>query len=88
MLNWYRAMFRQAVRSQGSTDTKRSPWRVQVPTLMLWGVKDIALSRQMAQPSIDLCEEGRLIFFENATHWVQHDEADGVAQIMVSFFKH
>jgi len=88
MLNWYRAMFRQVVRSLGKRDQQRPPRRVQVPTLMLWGVKDIALIRQMAQQSIDLCEEGRLIYFENATHWVQHDEADGVSQIMASFFKH
>ena len=88
MLNWYRAMFRQAVRSPGGRNKQRPPRRVQVPTLMLWGVKDIALIRQMAQQSIELCEEGQLIYFENATHWVQHEEADGVAQIMASFFMH
>jgi len=88
MLNWYRAVFRQAMRSLSRDEKQPSVRRVQVPTLMLWGVKDIALSRQMAQPSIELCDQGRLIFFENATHWVQHDEPDGVTQILVSFFSH
>ena len=88
MLNWYRAMFRQAMRSLSRDEKQGSARRVQIPTLMLWGVKDIALSRQMAQPSIELCDQGRLIFFENATHWVQHDEPDGVTQILVSFFSH
>ncbi len=88
MLNWYRALFRQVMVSPGRKAGVRQDQRVHVPTLMLWGVKDIALSRQMAQPSIDLCDEGRLIFFENATHWVQHDEPDAVAQILASFFSH
>ena len=39
----------------------------------------------MAQPSIDLCEDGRLIFFEDATHWVQHDEAAAVNSELEKF---
>lgn len=88
MLHWYRALFRQALVSPGRATGVSQAQRVHVPTLMLWGARDIALSRQMAQPSIDLCDEGRLIFFENATHWVQHDEPDGVSQILASFFGH
>lgn len=39
----------------------------------------------MAQPSVDLCTNGRLVFFENATHWVQHEEADAVNQLLIEF---
>jgi len=78
MVNWYRAAFRSAsLRLPGP--------RVSVPTLMLWGARDIALGREMAQPSIDLCDEGRLVFFEDATHFVQHDEADRVNEELLRF---
>ncbi len=47
--------------------------RLHMPVLMLWGKQDVALSHAMAQPSIERCDQGKLVFFEEATHWVQHD---------------
>jgi pimeloyl-ACP methyl ester carboxylesterase len=86
MINWYRAVFRQAAR--GPWDPAKIPQRrVKVPTLMLWGRHDVALSSAMAQPSIDLCDQGRLVFFDKATHWVQHDEAEAVTRELLGFFK-
>jgi pimeloyl-ACP methyl ester carboxylesterase len=78
MLNWYRAAFwyRPPI-----TDDMR----VRVRTLMLWGVKDRALTYRMARPSIDYCDEGNLIFFPDATHWVQHEEADEVNRHLLEF---
>ena len=78
MLNWHRA----AVRSRGanSKDT-----RVKVPTLMMWGMKDVALTHRMARPSMDHVDEGNLILFPEATHWVQHDAADEVNHYLVDF---
>jgi epoxide hydrolase 4 len=78
MLNWYRAAFRY--RSQITNDMQ-----VHVPTLMLWGVKDFALTYRMARPSLDYCEKGNLIFFPDASHWVQHEEADEVNRHLLSF---
>jgi pimeloyl-ACP methyl ester carboxylesterase len=82
MLNWYRAMLRQSAdrvpAARDSETPKSKPRRITVPTLMLWGEKDVALTKELAQPSIDLCDDGRLIFFPDATHWIQHDEADAV----------
>jgi len=80
MINWYRALFRH--RPQLPRDL-----RVHVPTLMLWGQQDIALSHRMAGPSIDLCDDGQLVFFENASHWVQHDEAEAVARQLLDFLR-
>ena len=69
MLNWYRAAFRRSLR--GGFDPNKIPTRpVQIPTLMLWGKQDIALSEEMAQPSIYLCAGGRLVVFDEASHWV------------------
>ena len=78
MLNWYRA----AARYQPEIN---HDMRIHVPTLILWGVNDIALSRRMARPSLDYCDDGRLIFFPEATHWVQREEADEVNQHLLDF---
>ena len=39
----------------------------------------------MARPSLDYCEDGKLIFFEDASHWVQHDEGDLVSNYLLEF---
>ena len=52
---------------------------------MMWGMNDVALSHRMARLSIDYCEDGKLVFFEDATHWVQHDEAESVNQLLIEF---
>ena len=78
MLNWYRAARRYPPEITNSM-------QVHVPTLVLWGVKDFALSRRMARPSLDYCDEGNLIFFPDATHWVQHEEADEVNHSLSEF---
>ena len=80
MINWYRAAFRSLKKAKGKGN-------VTVPTLMLWGKLDTALGSEMAQPSIDLCENGKLIFFEDATHWVQHEKAEDVNNHLLEFFR-
>jgi pimeloyl-ACP methyl ester carboxylesterase len=78
MINWYRAIVRHRPKmSQGS--------RVKVPTLMIWGMQDVALSHRMARLSIDYCDDGKLVLFEDATHWVQHDETEAVNQLLLEF---
>lgn len=77
MMNWYRA----ALQRPPSRDTNI---RITVPTLLIWGVRDAFLKRGMAQPSIDRCANGRLVFFENATHWVQHEEPEQVTRLIAN----
>lgn len=80
MLNWYRAIFRER-------PVRKTDLCVHVPVLILWGKLDIALSAEMAQRSIALCDDGRLVYFDNSSHWVQHDEADEVNRQLVTFFR-
>lgn len=80
MLNWYRAAFRAPPAPPPSR-------RISVPTLLIWGAQDQFLGRELAQPSIDLCDEGRLVMLEQATHWVQHEEPERVNQLIESFFR-
>ncbi len=80
MINWYRAMFRRAV--------QRLPRRrITVPTLMVWGTHDVALGRELAPPSIDLCDDGRLVYIEEAGHWVQHEEPRRVNALISEFLR-
>ena len=85
VVNWYRAIFRPSLK-YGFQSKKILARRVKVPTLMLWGKKDVALSHEMVEPSIELCEQGEAVLFEKATHWVQHDEADEVNKKLIQFF--
>jgi pimeloyl-ACP methyl ester carboxylesterase len=78
MLNWYRA----AARYQPEIT---NGMRVTIRTLILWGVQDFALSRRMARPSLDYCDDGNLIFFPEATHWVQREEAEDVNHHLIDF---
>ena len=79
MMNWYRAFFRLPKKTKQFS-------KIQVPTLILWGKQDPHLCYEMATLSVNLCENGQLITFEDATHWVLQDESESVSQHMVEFF--
>lgn len=81
MINWYRALMR-------SRPAMPRDVRVKKPVLILWGRQDVALSAEMAAESAALCNNARLIYFDNATHWVQHDEAEAVNHALLDFFGH
>lgn len=78
MINWYRAALRKPSKMPASG-------RVTVPTLMIWGARDKFLSREMAQPSIERCDHGELVFFEGATHWVHEEEPARVNELLIKF---
>jgi epoxide hydrolase 4 len=78
MVNWYRAMLRRRAGAPGST-------RMRIPTLILWGERDRYLSKELAPLSLERCDQGRLITFADATHWLQHDEPQAVNRAMLEF---
>jgi epoxide hydrolase 4 len=77
MINWYRG-----VRYQSKLPKEM---QIKVPTLILWGMKDVALTHRMARPSLDHCEDGKLILFPDSTHWVQHEAAEEVNHYLIEF---
>lgn len=81
MINWYRAMRRIKV-----NPVITSP-EITMPALVIWGKRDIAIRYELAQKSVDLCRQGRLVTFEDATHWVQHDKSDEVNRLLIDFLK-
>jgi len=78
MINWYRAAFRHRTRFP---DT-----RVHVPTRILWGERDIFLSAEMAQDSLQYCDDASLFTFAEASHWLQHEEPEAVSRHLIEFF--
>ena len=80
MLDWYRAALRHP-------PARASDSRVSVPTLLVWGAQDRFLGREMAGPSIELCDDGRLVVIESATHWVQHEEPERVNALIDAFVR-
>lgn len=78
MLNWYRANLRYRLDFPNGGS-------ISVPTLIIWGAKDTVLGREMAQESLNLCRQGKMVMFEEATHWVQHEEASQVSSLLLDF---
>jgi epoxide hydrolase 4 len=78
MLHWYRAAMRR-------TSSRSPDAPIRAPTLLVWGAHDRFLGREMAGPSVDRCEDGKLVFIEEATHWVQHEEPARVNQLLLHF---
>ncbi|WP_431861945.1 alpha/beta fold hydrolase [Azospirillum sp.] len=37
--------------------------------------------------ALDLCDDGRLVRFERATHWLQHEEAERVNRELIAFLR-
>jgi len=79
MIHWYRALFR--FRTQFPDRT------VRVPTRILWGARDAFLLEEMAEASLRYCTNAELIKFADSTHWLQHEQPERVAELLVEFFK-
>jgi epoxide hydrolase 4 len=80
MVNWYRAILSSGPRARGLK-------RIATRTLLIWGAHDKFIGREAAQPSIDHCADGRLVFIEEATHWVLHEEPERVNRLIVDFLQ-
>lgn len=75
MLNWYRALrFRPQMTEP-----------IDVPTLVLWGMRDRFLESGLARSSLAFCRDGELQTFSNATHWLQRDEPAAVSAAIIAF---
>lgn len=79
MINWYRALLWHRPALPANLN-------LTMPVRILWGERDVALSKDMATASLAYCPRGLLTFFPRATHWVQHDEAAAVTRALCLFF--
>ncbi len=86
MLNWYRAAFRSVLSPGRQGYFQESRLRVHMPTLILWGEDDVALIPELASWSLEWCDQGRLVRFPGVSHWIQHEKAGQVNEILLDFF--
>ena len=78
MLNWYRAF---------KYDIGKKHPKIVVPTLIIWGKQDTALSAEMANDSLAMCKQGELIIINDATHWLHHEKPNEINQMILSFIQ-
>lgn len=90
--NWYRSAFREFLCDVSRAIIKlRSPRAlfktstITVPTLILWGVRDVALTKQLAYDSAAACTDVKICLFEDASHWLQHDKPHEVNAAILNF---
>jgi epoxide hydrolase 4 len=82
MINYYRASVRQ---NQKEAAAKLRP--IAAPTLVIWGERDSYLGSDLAEPhSEDVPNLDRVERLADASHWVHHDEAERVNQLLIDFF--
>jgi pimeloyl-ACP methyl ester carboxylesterase len=75
MLNWYRA----------ASTALPSRNRITVPVRVIWGDKDSALEKSLAEEGAAYCERAEVIHIAHATHWVHHEEPVLVGKLLAEF---
>ena len=78
MIDYYRAAVRLG--------SKQEIRPISAPTLVIWGQGDRYLGRKLAEPHHeDVPNLDRVERLPNASHWVHHDEAERVNELLVDF---
>jgi pimeloyl-ACP methyl ester carboxylesterase len=82
MINYYRASVRQ---SPKHAESQLRP--ISSPTLVIWGQRDRFLGPELAEPDHDdVPNLDRVERLPDGSHWVHHDEAERVNQLLIEFF--
>ncbi len=81
MIDYYRAALRRSPRS-----TARQLVPIEAPTLVIWGQRDRHLGAELADPGPHWAPDRRIEWIPDATHWVQHDAAEQVSELLMEFF--
>jgi pimeloyl-ACP methyl ester carboxylesterase len=88
-LNYYRASpLHPAVESSEATSALRldaARFRVEVPTLVLWGMRDESLVPEVLDGLQDWVPDLRVERFAAATHWIVHEEPVRVTERIRAF---
>ncbi|MDB5338289.1 MAG: Soluble epoxide hydrolase [Planctomycetaceae bacterium] len=77
MIDYYRAAARKSSNSLQQ--------RIRNPTLILWGMHDSALQPGLAEVSLKLCENGRIVWLAHASHWIQREDPECVNHEILAF---
>ena len=79
MINWYRAL----VRGGGAKRQQDLGFpRIEIPTLMIWGVRDVALGIETTFGTERHVDDLTLRYPPNASHWVQQEDPETVNEML------
>ena len=82
MINYYRSSVRTPPKQ---AEAALRP--IKAPTLVIWGQRDRYLGEDLAEPEHDdVPNLDRVERLPDASHWVHHDEAERVNQLLTDFF--
>ncbi|WP_302081796.1 alpha/beta fold hydrolase [Salinibaculum rarum] len=87
-VNYYRAIARENAREQLIAflpDAVTRDTTVDVPTLVIWGEQDQALSVDLLDDLDEWVSDLRIQRLPDASHWVQSDAPDEVNELLVEF---
>jgi pimeloyl-ACP methyl ester carboxylesterase len=80
MIHYYRAVLRKQL-------APAAEYRISCPVWIIWGRHDAYVVPALAESSKNLCDDGRIVWLDHATHWVQHDEPDRVSGLLADFLR-
>ena len=81
MINYYRSSVRASPKAAAAALRP-----ISAPTLVIWGERDGYLGSELAEPEPDDVPNLRVERLPDASHWVHHDEAERVNQLLIDFF--
>ncbi|GHG04297.1 epoxide hydrolase [Deinococcus piscis] len=76
MINYYRALLRFG---------NVAGTQVRAPTLLLWGMQDMALVPELSEGLEEWVPDLRVVRFPDATHWLMDDEPLRVTNLLADF---
>jgi epoxide hydrolase 4 len=80
MVNYYRAALR-GIRRTASEDLPI----IDIPTLMLWGLEDVALSKETTDGTDQYVDDLTLRFLPDVSHWVQQEAPETVNAMLLAW---
>jgi epoxide hydrolase 4 len=82
MINYYRSSVRTSPKKAAAALRP-----ISAPTLVIWGERDHYLGPELAEPDHDdVPNLDRVERLPDASHWVHHDGAERVTQLLIDFF--
>lgn len=81
MINWYRALPGQMLRTGGSLPDPV----IKVPTCVIWGERDFALDKSCNDTLSKYVPDLELNYLADSTHWVQMDDPESVNRLLLDF---
>ncbi len=83
-LNYYRAVYHQPLRWLRPAD-QANLRRIELPTLLIWGVRDVALTLALTYGLETWVPRIRVERIREAGHFVQHDAPERVNELLLTF---